>query len=117
MRAVHGVAVRVRGAASEQWLRLKRGRCSDKVWSTGQQQGLMAALESAVWHATEQIAETESLELRATATSGFVASLSTLVFSQIHTLGEDVESFAKHRGGKVVNVEDVLVGGWCSRRC
>lgn len=74
---------------------------------------LTAALESAVWHTTQQIAEAESLELQAAPTSGFVASLSTLVFSQIYTLAEDIESFAKHRGGKVVNVEDVLL---CARR-
>ncbi|KAG4305155.1 hypothetical protein PORY_001325 [Pneumocystis oryctolagi] len=68
------------------------------------------ALQSAIWYTTEQIVNAESQELGVVPSSSFVASLSTLVYSQINTLGEDIESFAKHRGGKVVNVDDVLVG-------
>lgn len=71
------------------------------------------ALQSAIWYTTGHITDAESLELGVTPSSHFIASLSTLVYSQINTLGEDIESFAKHRGGKVVNVDDVLL---CARR-
>ncbi|KAG4300981.1 hypothetical protein PCANB_002677 [Pneumocystis canis] len=71
------------------------------------------ALQSAIWYTTEQITNAESLELGINPSSHFIASLSALVYSQINTLGEDIESFAKHRGGKVVNTDDVLL---CARR-
>ncbi|KTW30176.1 hypothetical protein T552_00653 [Pneumocystis carinii B80] len=71
------------------------------------------ALQSAIWYTTGHITDSESLELGVIPSSHFIASLSTLVYSQINTLGEDIESFAKHRGGKVINVDDVLL---CTRR-
>ncbi|QSL66638.1 hypothetical protein MERGE_001021 [Pneumocystis wakefieldiae] len=71
------------------------------------------ALQSAVWYTTGHITDAESLELGVIPSSHFIASLSTLVYSQINTLGEDIESFAKHRGGRVVNIDDVLL---CTRR-
>lgn len=71
------------------------------------------ALQSAIWYTTSHLVDAASLELGMTTSSHFITSLAALVYAQIQTLGEDVESFAKHRGGKVVNIDDVLL---CTRR-
>ena len=66
-------------------------------------------MKSSLWYSIGTIVDAISLDSDLNATPRFIASLTELVWSQILTSGADLEAFAKHRGGNVVDVKDVLL--------
>ncbi|PYH94892.1 apoptosis-inducing TAF9-like domain 1 family protein [Aspergillus ellipticus CBS 707.79] len=66
-------------------------------------------LKSALWLAIGKIVDEETIKLNSNATPQFIAALTELVWAQIETVSQDLESFAKHAGRSTVNVSDVML--------
>ncbi|KAL1996529.1 hypothetical protein VTN49DRAFT_8129 [Thermomyces lanuginosus] len=66
-------------------------------------------LKSALWLAIGRIVDEETLELGVNATPQFIGALTEMAWTQIETVSQDLESFAKHAGRSTVNVSDVML--------
>ncbi|PWY89840.1 hypothetical protein BO70DRAFT_129786 [Aspergillus heteromorphus CBS 117.55] len=66
-------------------------------------------LKSALWLAIGKIVDEETIRLGSNATPQFIAALTELVWAQIETVSQDLESFAKHAGRSTVTVADVML--------
>ncbi|RAL17009.1 CENP-S family protein [Aspergillus homomorphus CBS 101889] len=71
--------------------------------------GLEERLKSALWLAIGKIVDEETIKLGINATPQFIGALTELVWAQIETVGQDLESFSKHAGRSTVNVNDVML--------
>ncbi|PYI32595.1 apoptosis-inducing TAF9-like domain 1 family protein [Aspergillus indologenus CBS 114.80] len=71
--------------------------------------GLEERLKSALWLAIGRIVDEETIKLGINATPQFIGALTELVWAQIETVSQDLESFSKHAGRSTVNVTDVLL--------
>ncbi|OJJ88283.1 CENP-S family protein [Aspergillus glaucus CBS 516.65] len=71
--------------------------------------GLEERLKSALWLSIGKIVDEETIKLGANATPQFIGALTEMVWAQIETSSQDLESFAKHAGRSTVNVSDVLL--------
>ncbi|KAF7716773.1 Centromere protein S [Penicillium ucsense] len=71
--------------------------------------GLEERLKSALWLSIGKIVDEETMKLGVNATPQFIGALTEMVWSQIETVGQDLESFAKHAGRSTVNVSDVML--------
>nr|POE46871.1 centromere protein s [Quercus suber] len=74
-------------------------------------------LKSALWYSVGQTLDALSVGASAAthdinATPHFIGALAELCYAQLETVARDVESFARHDGGRqVVRVKDVLLLG------
>jgi len=66
-------------------------------------------LKSALWLSIGKIVDDETLKLGVDATPQFIGALTEMVWAQIETVGQDLESFAKHAGRSTINVSDVML--------
>ncbi|CAL5873105.1 uncharacterized protein PFLUO_LOCUS7374 [Penicillium psychrofluorescens] len=66
-------------------------------------------LKSALWLSIGKIVDEETIKLGANATPQFIGALTEMVWAQIETVSQDLESFAKHAGRSTVNVSDVML--------
>ncbi|KAJ5127986.1 Histone-fold [Penicillium atrosanguineum] len=71
--------------------------------------GLEERLKSALWMSIGQIVDEETMKLGVNATPQFIGALTEMVWTQIETVSQDLESFAKHAGRSTVNVTDVML--------
>ncbi|EPS33041.1 hypothetical protein PDE_08002 [Penicillium oxalicum 114-2] len=71
--------------------------------------GLEERLKSALWLSIGKIVDEETMKLGVNATPQFIGALTEMVWSQIETVGQDLESFAKHAGRSTINVSDVML--------
>ncbi|KAL5338321.1 kinetochore component CENP-S-domain-containing protein [Aspergillus crustosus] len=71
--------------------------------------GLEERLKSALWLSIGKIVDEETIKLGVNATPQFIGALTELVWAQIETASQDLESFAKHAGRSTVNVSDVMM--------
>ncbi|BCR90272.1 CENP-S family protein [Aspergillus chevalieri] len=71
--------------------------------------GLEERLKSALWLSIGKIVDEETIKLGVNATPQFIGALTEMVWAQIETASQDLESFAKHAGRSTVNVSDVLL--------
>ncbi|KAL4872854.1 hypothetical protein BDV12DRAFT_161630 [Aspergillus spectabilis] len=71
--------------------------------------GLEERLKSALWLSIGKIVDEETIKLGANATPQFIGALTELVWVQIETASQDLESFAKHAGRSTINVSDVMM--------
>ncbi|KAL2840195.1 kinetochore component CENP-S-domain-containing protein [Aspergillus pseudoustus] len=77
--------------------------------------GLEERLKSALWLSIGKIVDEETIKLGVNATPQFIGALTELVWVQIETASQDLESFAKcvigyrHAGRSTVNVSDVMM--------
>lgn len=66
-----------------------------------------------IWQSVQEIVKQETEELGKTATPAFTASLAEILYSQMVTMANDLESFASHGKRSVISMEDVKL---CARR-
>lgn len=66
-------------------------------------------LKSTLWYTLGQYIDAYTLTANLNATPQFVAALTELVWTQIANTAKDLETFAKHAGRNVVNVDDVML--------
>ncbi|CAI7654361.1 hypothetical protein PCG10_001412 [Penicillium crustosum] len=66
-------------------------------------------LKSALWLSIGKIVDEETIKLGVNATPQFIGALTEMVWAQIETISQDLESFAKHAGRSTVNVSDVML--------
>ncbi|KAL4806749.1 kinetochore component CENP-S-domain-containing protein [Aspergillus unguis] len=66
-------------------------------------------LKSALWLSIGKIVDEETIKLGVNATPQFIGALTELVWVQIETASQDLESFAKHAGRSTINVSDVMM--------
>ncbi|RJE17448.1 hypothetical protein PHISCL_10215 [Aspergillus sclerotialis] len=66
-------------------------------------------LKSALWLSIGKIVDDETIKLGINATPQFIAALTEMVWAQIETVSQDLESFAKHAGRSTINVSDVML--------
>ncbi|KAL4736228.1 kinetochore component CENP-S-domain-containing protein [Aspergillus similis] len=71
--------------------------------------GLEERLKSALWLSIGKIVDEETIKLGVNATPQFIGALTELVWVQIETASQDLESFAKHAGRSTINVSDVMM--------
>ncbi|KAK6829045.1 hypothetical protein RU639_003546 [Aspergillus parasiticus] len=71
--------------------------------------GLEERLKSALWLAIGKIVDDETIKLGVNATPQFIGALTEMVWAQIETVSQDLESFAKHAGRSTINVSDVML--------
>ncbi|KAJ5674427.1 Histone-fold [Penicillium maclennaniae] len=71
--------------------------------------GLKERLKSALWMSVGQIVDEETMKLGVNATPQFIGALTEMVWAQIETVSQDLETFAKHAGRSTVNVTDVML--------
>ncbi|KAK5791788.1 hypothetical protein VI817_007097 [Penicillium citrinum] len=71
--------------------------------------GLEERLKSALWLSIGKIVDEETIKLGVNATPQFIGALTEMVWAQIETVSQDLESFAKHAGRSTVNVSDVML--------
>ncbi|KAF9885892.1 hypothetical protein FE257_012272 [Aspergillus nanangensis] len=71
--------------------------------------GLEERLKSALWLYIGRIVDEETIKLGINATPQFIGALTEMVWAQIETASQDLESFAKHAGRSTINVSDVLL--------
>ncbi|KAL3475501.1 kinetochore component CENP-S-domain-containing protein [Aspergillus californicus] len=71
--------------------------------------GLEERLKSALWLFIGKIVDEETIKLGVNATPQFIGALTELVWVQIETASQDLESFAKHAGRSTINVSDVMM--------
>ncbi|KAL4745688.1 hypothetical protein BDW72DRAFT_208004 [Aspergillus terricola var. indicus] len=71
--------------------------------------GLEERLKSALWLSIGKIVDEETIKLGVNATPQFIGALTELVWTQIETASQDLESFAKHAGRSTINVSDVMM--------
>ncbi|EYE96371.1 CENP-S family protein [Aspergillus ruber CBS 135680] len=71
--------------------------------------GLEERLKSALWLSIGKIVDEETIKLGVNATPQFIGALTEMVWAQIETSSQDLESFAKHAGRSTINVSDVLL--------
>ncbi|KAL1976109.1 hypothetical protein VTN31DRAFT_2391 [Thermomyces dupontii] len=76
---------------------------------TEEAQALEERLKSALWLAIGKIVDEETLELGVNATPQFIGALTEMVWAQIETVSQDLESFARHAGRSTINVSDVML--------
>ncbi|KAL4999167.1 kinetochore component CENP-S-domain-containing protein [Aspergillus recurvatus] len=77
--------------------------------NTNQDIGLEERLKSALWLSIGKIVDEETIKLGVNATPQFIGALTELVWVQIETASQDLESFAKHAGRSTINVSDVMM--------
>ncbi|KAK2748004.1 hypothetical protein FQN57_001595 [Myotisia sp. PD_48] len=66
-------------------------------------------LKAMLWHAVGTIAHEQTNMLQADPTPQFLAGLSELIWTQIESVSQDLEMFAKHAGRSTINVSDILL--------
>ncbi|RWQ92082.1 apoptosis-inducing TAF9-like domain 1 family protein [Paecilomyces variotii] len=66
-------------------------------------------LKSALWLSIGKIVDEETIKLGVNATPQFIGALTEMVWAQIETVSQDLESFAKHAGRSTINVADVML--------
>ncbi|KAJ9272870.1 hypothetical protein DTO212C5_1131 [Paecilomyces variotii] len=71
--------------------------------------GLEERLKSALWLSIGKIVDEETIKLGVNATPQFIGALTEMVWAQIETVSQDLESFAKHAGRSTINVADVML--------
>ncbi|PKY09305.1 hypothetical protein P168DRAFT_315316 [Aspergillus campestris IBT 28561] len=71
--------------------------------------GLEERLKSALWLSIGKIVDEETVKLGANATPQFIGALTEMVWAQIETVSQDLESFAKHAGRSTINLSDVML--------
>ncbi|OJI96688.1 hypothetical protein ASPVEDRAFT_95029, partial [Aspergillus versicolor CBS 583.65] len=76
---------------------------------TDEDVGLEERLKSALWLSIGKIVDEETIKLGVNATPQFIGALTELVWVQIETASQDLESFAKHAGRSTINVSDVMM--------
>ncbi|KAL4907127.1 hypothetical protein BDW74DRAFT_121229 [Aspergillus multicolor] len=76
---------------------------------TNEDVGLEERLKSALWLSIGKIVDEETIKLGMNATPQFIGALTELVWVQIETASQDLESFAKHAGRSTINVSDVMM--------
>ncbi|KAL4912299.1 kinetochore component CENP-S-domain-containing protein [Aspergillus aurantiobrunneus] len=76
---------------------------------TNEDVGLEERLKSALWLSIGKIVDEETIKLGVNATPQFIGALTELVWVQIETASQDLESFAKHAGRSTINVSDVMM--------
>ncbi|KAL1990101.1 hypothetical protein VTN49DRAFT_6682 [Thermomyces lanuginosus] len=76
---------------------------------TEEAQALEERLKSALWLAIGKIVDEETLEMGVNATPQFIGALTEMVWAQIETVSQDLESFARHAGRSTINVSDVML--------
>ncbi|MCJ1392287.1 hypothetical protein MMC18_005154 [Xylographa bjoerkii] len=72
-------------------------------------EALQERLKSALWYSVGKIVDEETLKLGVNATPQFIGALTEMVWAQIESVSQDLESFAKHAGRKTVAVDDVML--------
>ncbi|KAL4794219.1 kinetochore component CENP-S-domain-containing protein [Aspergillus venezuelensis] len=77
--------------------------------ATDEDIGLEERLKSALWLSIGKIVDEETMKLGVNATPQFIGALTELVWVQIETASQDLESFAKHAGRSTINVSDVMM--------
>lgn len=66
-------------------------------------------LKSALWLSIGKIVDEETIKLGVNATPQFIGALTEMVWTQIETVSQDLEFFAKHAGRSTINVSDVML--------
>ncbi|MCJ1404662.1 hypothetical protein MMC11_007888 [Xylographa trunciseda] len=72
-------------------------------------EALQERLKSALWYSVGKIVDEETLKLGVNATPQFIGALTEMVWAQIESVSQDLESFTKHAGRKTVTVDDVML--------
>lgn len=70
-------------------------------------------LQAAIWLATGNIVDQLCAEKGISASSNFIAALTSYIMTQAETLALDAEAFAKHRNSKIIEAKDILL---CARK-
>ncbi|KAL9606148.1 MAG: hypothetical protein Q9179_000660 [Wetmoreana sp. 5 TL-2023] len=66
-------------------------------------------LKAALWFSVGKIVDEETLKLGVNATPQFIGALTEMIWAQIGNVSEDLRSFAKHAGRKIISTEDVML--------
>ncbi|KFY45508.1 hypothetical protein V495_02952 [Pseudogymnoascus sp. VKM F-4514 (FW-929)] len=66
-------------------------------------------LKAALWFSIGKIVDAETLRLGVNATPQFIGALTEMVWAQIESVSQDLESFARHAGRSTVTTDDVLL--------
>ncbi|MCJ1322475.1 hypothetical protein MMC15_007824 [Xylographa vitiligo] len=72
-------------------------------------EALQERLKSALWYSIGKIVDEETLKLGVNATPQFIGALTEMVWAQIESVSQDLESFTKHAGRGTVDVDDVML--------
>ncbi|MCJ1241123.1 hypothetical protein MMC14_009127 [Varicellaria rhodocarpa] len=72
-------------------------------------EALQERLKSALWFSVGKIVDEEILKLKVNATPQFIGALTELVWSQIESVSQDLESFSKHAGRQTISADDVML--------
>jgi len=68
-------------------------------------------LKAALWYAIGQTVDSIALAQDLNATPHFIGALSEMVWAQIDTVAQDLESFAQHAGRATITSKDVVLLG------
>jgi centromere protein S len=68
-------------------------------------------LKAALWLSIGQMVDSAALSQDLNASAKFIGGLSELVWAQIETVAQDLESFAKHADRKIISTKDVVLLG------
>ncbi|MCJ1265672.1 hypothetical protein MMC22_005552 [Lobaria immixta] len=72
-------------------------------------EALEERLKAALWFAIGKIVDEETLEIGVNATPQFIGALTEMVWAQIESISQDLESFSKHAGRTTIATDDVML--------
>ncbi|MCJ1426777.1 hypothetical protein MMC29_004680 [Sticta canariensis] len=72
-------------------------------------EALQERLKAALWFAIGKIVDEDTLEIGVNATPQFIGSLTEMVWAQIESVSQDLESFSKHAGRTTISTDDVML--------
>ncbi|KAJ5990150.1 hypothetical protein N7522_010357, partial [Penicillium canescens] len=96
-------------SANQRWLVWYATSTTINTMEQNEEAGLEERLKSALWLSIGKIVDEETIKLGVNATPQFIGALTEMVWAQIETVSQDLESFAKHAGRSTVNVSDVML--------